>query len=617
MRILITTPWGPQGLTTLSIFLREHLQARGHMVGLHAWRSKYEAIGHRFDTDVFQGTFEDAASSSEVVIFPEVVEPIQLEWCRKQRIKTIWIPMWEYVGKERVEDRNAFTAIICPTVACYKLLRSLGAPNAHHVQWHCRYPVRTPRPTPEIPLFGHCIRGVSGDIRNTSVLIEAFRLYRQQGGLARLRIKTLAPLMTVVGPEHAETVRQLGDAVEVIEGAMDWDKMSQLLSDVDLFVYPTRREGLCLVIQEALASSVPVLATDCPPVSEYVEDGKNGGLIPADRGRAFNNIREAEVQAGILAECLRRMDGPRTLDELKGGCLEKLNSAEAQFTVALDLVFKRLDATPFVPAHAIDPDYGVTDLLMVTHDRHAMTRETVRTVENATKTPYRWIIVDNGSTDNTLKWLRHRQWAAPCRLICNTANVGKAAAMNQALYLSDGDFITFMDNDIIVPAGWLTSMIDILTAFPEIGCTSLCFSPKRHPITEVGLAVRKIRLRPIGSLSGAAMAFHRSLHERLGFCDTAFGQYGLFDAEWCYRTRLLGLQLAHPEAPGIHLGENDDADYCQKKSEARKVANKVWVKRTRMYVSGEAELRLDYGGEAPAFESLGVFQWQSQMGTWE
>ena len=50
--------------------------------------------------------------------------------------------------------------------------------------------------------------------------------------------------------------------------------------DADLFVLPSVQEGLALVIAEAMASGLPVIATENTGGREFIESGKNGILIP-------------------------------------------------------------------------------------------------------------------------------------------------------------------------------------------------------------------------------------------------------------------------------------------------------------------------------------------------
>lgn len=58
--------------------------------------------------------------------------------------------------------------------------------------------------------------------------------------------------------------------------------LHQHLSEADIFVLPSRSEGFSNAIIEAMAASLPVIATDVGGNSEAVKDGVSGFLVPSD-----------------------------------------------------------------------------------------------------------------------------------------------------------------------------------------------------------------------------------------------------------------------------------------------------------------------------------------------
>lgn len=65
------------------------------------------------------------------------------------------------------------------------------------------------------------------------------------------------------------------------------DDPRQTLADADLFVLPSRAEGLPLSICEAMLAGLAVVATDVGSVREVVEDGVTGLLVPPDDAAAL------------------------------------------------------------------------------------------------------------------------------------------------------------------------------------------------------------------------------------------------------------------------------------------------------------------------------------------
>lgn len=55
--------------------------------------------------------------------------------------------------------------------------------------------------------------------------------------------------------------------------------IKELLSDSDIFIFPSKREGLSLALMEAMAAGLPVICTDIRGNNELIEDGVNGFLI--------------------------------------------------------------------------------------------------------------------------------------------------------------------------------------------------------------------------------------------------------------------------------------------------------------------------------------------------
>jgi glycosyltransferase involved in cell wall biosynthesis len=106
-------------------------------------------------------------------------------------------------------------------------------------------------------------------------LLEAVALLTRQG--RRLEV-LLAGEGRRMG-EYQETARRLGigNVVKFLGSRPD---VPELLGISDLMVHATNSEGFGIVLIEAMAAGVPVIASDLPPCREILDDGRCGVLVP-------------------------------------------------------------------------------------------------------------------------------------------------------------------------------------------------------------------------------------------------------------------------------------------------------------------------------------------------
>ena len=102
------------------------------------------------------------------------------------------------------------------------------------------------------------------------------------------------------GPEHAELARLaielgLADRIE-FSGELPPDAMPAFLANADLFILPSFSEGRSNALLEAMASGLPVVASDIDGVTELIEDDRTGRLFPPGDDEALAAILFALLQ---------------------------------------------------------------------------------------------------------------------------------------------------------------------------------------------------------------------------------------------------------------------------------------------------------------------------------
>lgn len=73
---------------------------------------------------------------------------------------------------------------------------------------------------------------------------------------------------------------------------------------------------------------------------------------------------------------------------------------------------------------------------------------------NKYTTDYELIIVDNGSTDGTVEYIKSRP---EIKLIQNSENLGFSKGNNQGIEIAQGEYIAFLNNDVLLYPDWFES----------------------------------------------------------------------------------------------------------------------------------------------------------------
>jgi glycosyltransferase involved in cell wall biosynthesis len=109
-------------------------------------------------------------------------------------------------------------------------------------------------------------------------------------------------------------------------------------------------------------------------------------------------------------------------------------------------------------------------VLMSVHNTEKYLREAVDSILNQTFRDFEFIIIDDGSTDNSKEILE--EYAAKDRRIrlIFRENRGVAKSCNEAIALSQGELIARMDADDISQPGRLETQITFLKEHPSCGC---------------------------------------------------------------------------------------------------------------------------------------------------
>jgi colanic acid/amylovoran biosynthesis glycosyltransferase len=113
--------------------------------------------------------------------------------------------------------------------------------------------------------------------KGVPILLQAIAAVAEQHPDLQLRIVGDGPDRRILEIQASQL--GISDHLSFV-GYQSQDAVCCYLQACDIFVLPSFAEGLPVVLMEAMATGIPVIATSIAAISELVEDGINGYLVP-------------------------------------------------------------------------------------------------------------------------------------------------------------------------------------------------------------------------------------------------------------------------------------------------------------------------------------------------
>ena len=193
------------------------------------------------------------------------------------------------------------------------------------------------------------------------------------------------------------------------------------------------------------------------------------------------------------------------------------------------------------------------------------------------------VIVDNASSDGTAEYLRQLKNSQPSvKIQLNEVNKGYAGGNNDGLQLAQGKYLVLLNNDTLVPRGWLDNLLNLLETNTSIGMvgpiTNSAGNEQRvsiegliesnyEQLSNNYITKNKCVWFETQRLGFYCVALRREVYEKVGLLDENFGTGMFEDDDYCIRVLSSGYKLAVTEGcfvyhkGSISFGKLRHADY--------------------------------------------------------
>jgi len=208
---------------------------------------------------------------------------------------------------------------------------------------------------------------------------------------------------------------------------------------------------------------------------------------------------------------------------------------------------------------------------ILNYDGRALLERMLPSVARQTYTDLSLIVVDNGSSDDSITWLR-KNWT-DVEVVALPHNVGVTRALNVCLRAATGELVALFNNDMELEPECLAELVAELDGHPRVGSVTpkmLDFTDRTvldgagdmlswrgggrrrgHGERDVGQFERSEDV--FGPCGGAAV-YRRSALQAVGEFDEAYFAY-YEDIDWAFRAQLAGFRCRYvPRAVLYHRG---------------------------------------------------------------
>lgn len=210
-----------------------------------------------------------------------------------------------------------------------------------------------------------------------------------------------------------------------------------------------------------------------------------------------------------------------------------------------------------------------TSIILSVYNQKKMLRQCLESIFAHTPEPHEIIVIDNGSTDGTDRYLNSLTGRVTYKRL--ERNLGPAAGYNQGLRLARGEYLVLLDTAATAADRWLTNLLACYQSYPGAGIVVPVLNglsagqqatvdhsvpvPK-HPLAEGHNVPDSEKWQQTDGFSGMCLLMGRTVFTSMGYLDEGFDLKSYADDDYGIRAQLLDIPVVIARDAFIHCSGN-------------------------------------------------------------
>jgi Glycosyl transferase family 2/Glycosyl transferases group 1 len=387
------------------------------------------------------------------------------------------------------------------------------------------------------------------------------------------KIKVFAAFQAV--RTEADRLRMAGFDIECLSDHLSYEEYLALHGSARVSIAVSTADGISTTLLEAMAMGSFPVQTNTACANEWILDGQTGYVVDPDNPSQiadclYRALHDDALVNYAAARNLVRISQNANVSKIKQKVIDAYEAirpgGSVNATIAKSLVQTDHQKLELVrPPGAVNLSKGLADvglpssvngpiltILTPSYNRADFLAETIESVLNERFANLEFIVIDDGSTDNTAEVVGH--YGSEVTYL-RQSNIGETATVNKGLGLARGEFIMIVNSDDPVLPGCLHRMVstlrthpDVLAAYPDW----VSIGPKSELLNKIKQNEHDlISMLVLGNVGiGPGACFRRKAFDIVGLRNPLL-KYSA-DLDLWYRLALAGKILRVPEFLATH-----------------------------------------------------------------